>query len=265
MKILFISVLAAGTLGLSLAQIAPPAAAPPNAGTTQGASSTVNGSTAQIAPPSAPPDARMMQGASTTVSGSISRLNYGPEGNVDGFVLSNNTLIHLPREWSATTSDMPYIGDQISGTGFQTTSASGMKIVEPQSLKIGSKTFTRNQPGQFQQFNGSGVIKQLNYGGRGEVNGFLLENGTLARTAPFNVLPAQIKPGTKVTLSGTVRQTVTGINVVNVQSLTANGQTIPMAAPAPPRGQPGRRARLIPPPPPPAPGGPAAAPPAPAQ
>jgi hypothetical protein len=232
MKILTAWALMAGTLGLCAAQVAPP-----------------------------PPDASMTQ-ATTTVNGSITGLNYGPEGEVDGFVLSNNVLVNVPRAWSAKLDGVAHTGDQVSVTGWQTASPSGMRIIDSQTLKVGSKTFSRDQAGQAQAFQGSSTIKQLNYGRRGEVNGFLLQNGMLARTTPFAVVPAQIKVGTSVTISGTVHQTMAGMNVIDVQTLAANGQTIAMAAPPPPRPErPGRHARLMPPPPPPAPDG--VAPPAP--
>lgn len=118
---------------------------------------------------------------------------------------------------------------------------------------------------------GSGRIKQLNYGPDGMVNGFVLNNGTLARVAPKagrDPLPA-IRAGATVAYSGYARNTISGRTVVDVETLTIHGQTLNMAMAPPPSGladarQAGPEAsaptpppagRPVPPPPPPPPAG----------
>jgi hypothetical protein len=76
-------------------------------------------------------------------------------------------------------------GDQVRVAATIPPSPSGMQIIEPQSVNIASKNFNLLQPAEPVPYAGSGVIGQLNYGRNGEVNGFLLREGMLARTPPF--------------------------------------------------------------------------------
>jgi hypothetical protein len=99
---------------------------------------------------------------------------------------------------------------------------------------------------------GPGVVRQLKHDRGGAVNGFVLDSGTLVLVPPFDSAnPSAIRPGARVQYSGNARQTPAGRTVVDVQSITANGQTLTLAAapPAPPR--PGRAPRGVAPPPPP--------------
>ncbi|HZQ50668.1 MAG TPA: hypothetical protein VFB14_00635 [Bryobacteraceae bacterium] len=99
---------------------------------------------------------------------------------------------------------------------------------------------------------GRGVVRQLNYDRGGAVNGFVLDNGTLVFVPPFDSgNPSAIRPGARVQYSGNARQTPAGRTVVDVQSITVNGQTLTLAAAPPPPARPGRGPRGVAPPPPP--------------
>jgi hypothetical protein len=70
-------------------------------------------------------------------------------------------------------------------------------------------------------------IKQWNYGPDGEVNGFLLTDGTLA-TIPPDLgarLPSAVGTGSKVTVTGYRSVSPSGLAIITVQSVTAKGQT----------------------------------------
>lgn len=59
------------------------------------------------------------------------------------------------------------------------------------------------QPGPPAPYSGAGRIAQLNYAPDGAVNGFLLDNGTLAKIPPFNASnPTSIRVGARVSYSG---------------------------------------------------------------
>jgi hypothetical protein len=113
---------------------------------------------------------------------------------------------------------------------------------------------------------GSGKIRQLNYGVDGAVNGFVLDNGTLAIFPPFRTTnPPSIRVGASVRYSGYTRKATNGLTIVDVQALTANGQTINMDTarpplPPPPNTEPAPRRGVdqapSPPSPPPPPAGP---------
>lgn len=194
-------------------------------------------------------------GGPTTVSGIIKQFNYDRDAEVEGFLLNNNALVHLPPRTAAHIASAVHTGDSVQITGLAQTSPAGVQTIEAQNVhdKTSGKTFEVPQPDAPAPYSGSGRIQQLNYGPGGVVDGFLFENGTLARMAPFAASnPSSVRPGATVAYSGFARNTVSGRTVVDVQSLTINGQTL-IVAMAPPNRPAAPR-----PPLPPVPSGPAA-------
>jgi len=182
---------------------------------------------------------------------------------VEGFLVAPNTLVLLPPGWGMQIEMLAKRGDSVKVTGVAGPVASGLQAMDAQTITVAGRTFSFVEPAQPAPYTGSGVIRQLNYGREGEVNGFVFANGIIAGTPPFGASDiSAIKPGVAIALSGFARITPTGKTVVDVQSITVNGQTISLAyaAPAPPPG-PGRGGRGSregrggpPPPPPPPPG-----------
>ena len=169
------------------------------------------------------------RGVYTTVSGAVSQFNYDPEAEVEGFLLSNNTLVHLPPRIRARVATSVHKGDQVQIAGFGQTSPSGIQTIEAQKIEdqTSGLTLTTPQPGAAAPYSGSGRIQQLNYGPDGAVNGFMSDNGTLARLAPFAAgNPSSVKVGSTIAYSGYARNTMSGRTVVDVQSLTVNGQVL---------------------------------------
>ena len=192
------------------------------------------------APP--PPAALAPQGVYTTVTGTVSQLNYDRDAEVEGFLLSNNTLVHMPPRVGARVATSIHTGDNVQIAGLAQTSRSGVQTVEAQRIQDRSSglTLTVPQPGAAAPYSGSGRIQQLNYGPDGAVNGFVVDNGTLARVSPFAPgNPSSVRVGATVAYSGYARNTMSGRTVVDVQTLTINGQALSMnpagrGEPAPP-------------------------------
>ena len=115
----------------------------------------------------------------------------------------------------------------------------------------------RPQPGPAAPYSGSGRIQQLNYDREGAVNGFLLDNGTFAMLPPFSANnPSSIRPGVPISFTGYARISISGRTIVDLQTITLNGQTISIAAPRPgPVGYPPPPPPAAAPPPPPPPNG----------
>ncbi len=221
-------------------------------------------------PPAAAPPPQA--GEFKTVTGTISQFNYDREGEIEGFLLSDHTLVHLPPRAAGRIGPAMHTGDNVQITGFAQTSPSGMQTIESQGIqdRTSGKTFSLPQPGAAAPYSGSGRIQQLNYGPDGSVNGLLLNNGTLAAVAPFGAAnPSSVQVGATVAYTGYARNTVSGRTVVDVQTLTINGQTlamgmgpvnrrrgvppVPTGAPAPSPAGPapaGRTDEPAPPPPP---------------
>ncbi|MGH9582343.1 MAG: hypothetical protein ACRD4O_05360 [Bryobacteraceae bacterium] len=210
------------------------------------------------AQPPAPPPAGAAPAATNpvTVSGAISQLNYGPDGSIDGFVLSGNTLVYLAPVWAMRLSSTIKPGEQVSATGQAVPASSSMRILDAQTLQVDGKTLSMPQPGAPAPYIGTGTIRQLNYGPQGEVNGFVLQNGMIAQMPPFGANANSIlKPGMRIGVSGFEEAAPSGATVIHVQSIGVNGQTLNFNAPPPaPMGGPAG----APPPPPQAPPAPPA-------
>jgi hypothetical protein len=190
-------------------------------------------------------------GTFATVTGTISQFNYDQEAEVEGFLLSNNSLVQLPRGIAAKVVPSLPVGDSVTVAGMARTSTSGFQTIAAQSIKdtTSGKSFEIPTPGAPAPLAGSGKIQQLNYGRGGEVNGFLLDNGVLAMVPPFSGSnPSSIKVGGTVAYSGYARRTMSDKTVVTVQSLTINGQQITLAPAGRSRGFVGPRGPGSPPP-----------------
>jgi hypothetical protein len=205
-------------------------------------------------------------GTYTTVTGTISQFNYDQEAEIEGFLLSNNSLVQLPRGVAAKFSASRHTGDSVTVAGMGRSSPTGFQTIVAQSIKdtTSGKSVEIPTPGAPAPFSGTGKIQQLNYGRGGEVNGFLLDNGVLAVVPAFSSSnPSSIKVGATVSYSGYARRTMNEKTVVAVQSLTINGQQITLApvgrggpdgGPGMPRGrrgqfaQPGQPGAPLPPP-----------------
>jgi hypothetical protein len=189
-----------------------------------------------------PPAPAPLPAAASAVSGSISQFNYGPDGRVQSFVVTPNTLISLPPDWAMQVELLTKLGDPVRATGFAAPAASGIQIMQPQTLSVAGRTLNVAEPSLPAPYAGSGVIWSLNYGPQGEVNGFVLQSGIIALTPPMGTGDASVvKPGANISVSGFARTTPTGRTVVDVQTITANGQTIAMNPVPPGPGGPGPR------------------------
>lgn len=195
-------------------------------------------------PPPAPPPAITASTPISTAAGAISQFNYGPDGRATGFVIAPNTLVPLLPDWAIQIEMSAKIGGQARASGPVTASPSGMQLMRAQTLTVAGRTLTMTAPSRPAPYAGSGVIRALNYGPGGEINGFVLQNGMIAMTPPMGSSAVTVvKPGASIALSGFARSTPNGKTIVQVQSITANGQSIAMnMAPmgGPPAPQPDR-------------------------
>jgi hypothetical protein len=188
--------------------------------------------------PSGDPWGGVQPGTYTTLTGTISQFNYDQEAEIEGFLLSNGSLVQLPRSVAAKVAPSLHAGDNVTVAGMARTSPTGFQTITAQSIKdsTSGKSLEIPMPGAPAPLTGSAKIQQLNYGRGGEINGFLLDNGLLAMVPPFGASnPSSIKVGATAAYSGYARRTMNEKTVVAVQSLTINGQQITLA----PAGRPG--------------------------
>jgi hypothetical protein len=188
------------------------------------------------------------------VSGTISQFNYDRDAEVEGFLLNDKTLVHLPPQAAGRLTLSMHTGDNVQVTGnAQTAAATGFKTIEAQAVQDRSsgKNFALPQPGAGAPYSSSGRIQQFNYGPDGAINGLVFDNGTLATLPPFSAAnPSSLKVGSTVAVNGYATTTISGRTVVDTQSLTVNGQTISLNrpdGPPPPPVEPHKCAAAPPP------------------
>jgi len=67
-------------------------------------------------------------------SGTVKQLNYNREGDVDGFLLSNDVFAKTPPPFSTTLNSIVSVGSQVSITGYAHQGMNGWTIVDVQSI-----------------------------------------------------------------------------------------------------------------------------------
>lgn len=253
--LLAVSVTSFGMIGPVLAQEAaprppvpgeqsapPPALPPPLPG-------------AQQPVPPAPPD-RATQ--ATSVRGTVSQYMMNPDGLIDGVLLRDDTIVRFPPHMSQQLVQTVKPQDLVSVDGFieyqgtihattMTNPASQQSVVDippsPQNPPPG--------PGQEvrQPMSATATIKVLTHAARGEIDGAVLDNGTIVHFPPpvgtqyanfFQVgAPlAAVGYGTTNTYGRSLEATSIGPSADHMQTVTAIDDR--------PRGGPGERHRPIP-------------------
>jgi hypothetical protein len=184
--LLAVSVTSFGMIGPVLAQEAAPR--PPVPGEQSAPPPPLPG--AQQPVPPAPPD-RATQ--ATSVRGTVSQYMMNPDGLVDGVLLSDDTIVRFPPHMSQQLVQSVKPRDLVSVDGFIeyqgtihattiTNPASQQSVVDippsPQNPPPG--------PGQEvrQPMNATGTIKVLTHAARGEIDGAVLDNGTIVHFPP---------------------------------------------------------------------------------
>src|SRR5438132_2486586 len=185
--------------------------------------------------------------------GTVRQYTLTPRGDVDGLILSDGTEVKLPPHLTGQVVFAIRPGDQVSIRGLRaraiplidaasiTNVATGRSVVDSGPDRVGyEQTF-------------SGRIASTLHGKRGEVNGALLDDGTVLRLPPPEAerLEGWLRPGQMVSVRGDVLDTALG-KVIDVRAIGSSPeQMTELAGPRPPRGPKGGPDRLGPPPPPP--------------
>ncbi|WGR74524.1 MULTISPECIES: hypothetical protein [unclassified Bradyrhizobium] len=191
--------------------------------------------------------------------GTVKQYTLTPRGDVDGIILTDGTEVKLPPHLTAQTVFSIHPGDQVSIRGLR---ARAVALVDAASITnvatgrsvVDSGPPDRRDRGQDQMINGR--IAAPLHGKRGEVNGALLEDGTVLRLPPPEAERLQdwLRQGQPVSVRGGILDTPLG-RVVDVQAIgNSPEQMSELAGPRPPRGPADGPDRRGPPPPPPLPG-----------
>lgn len=185
--------------------------------------------------------------------GTVRQYTLTPRGDVDGLILSDGTEVKLPPHLTGQIVFAVRPGDAVSIRGLR---ARAIPLIDASSITnvASGKNVIDNGPpdraGYEQSF--SGRIASTLHGKRGEVNGALLEDGTVLRLPPPEAerLADWLRPGQTVAVRGDVLDSALG-RVIDVRALGSSPeQMTELAGPRPPRGPRGGPDRFGPPSPP---------------
>lgn len=202
------------------------------------------------------------------IQGKIAAYSLTPRGDVDGLILADGTEIHLPPHLGAQLVASVKPGDAVTIRGLQARAIPMVQAISVKNDATGA-TVTDNGPGgppgpggPQQTLAATGHVKAQLHGPRGELNGAMLEDGTIVRLPPQEAqrLAASLALGAPLSVRGAGVDGPLG-RVIEAQSIGPDASQLAQLATPP---QPGRRplppgGAAAPPPPP----GAAAAPPPP--
>ncbi len=191
--------------------------------------------------------------------GTVAEYSLTPRGDVDGLILSDGTEVHLPPHLGTQLVFAVKPGDAVTVRGLH---AMAVPMVQAASVSndASGKTVVDTGPGGppgprgvEQPLTAAGRIKALLHGPRGDLNGVLLEDGTIVRMPPPEAtrLSAQLTVGAPLVVRGGGYQGDLG-RVIEAAAIGPSDTELTQIAtpPPPPRGP------RVPPPP----GGPGMAP-----
>jgi hypothetical protein len=199
------------------------------------------------APSSAP------QGASQLpeTRGTVQRFTLTPIGELDGVILADGTEVDLPPHLTTQLANAVRVGDTVTVQGYRSfyvplivaaaisDAHTGQTVVDTGPPPPGSRP-PPPPPGMpaagAQQMTVQGKVRQQLYGPRGDLNGALLDDGTIVRIGPmeaYQVAPL-FNPGQTLAVQGWGLTTAYG-NVVGAQAIGPSaGQMTQLGPPMPP-------------------------------
>ena len=190
---------------------------------------------AQVAPPPPPGVAPSSPEAvaAPVLTGRIKTLLMNPNGDIDGLLLTDETQVNFPPHLSEALLQIARIGDTISVQGFRGYGAAALHATVITNTSSGKRMIDQPPapdrppppPPALTAITASGHVGQLLHGDMGEVNGALLDDGTIVRfPPPFGVqLQNVLQPDVQLTATGYGTQNGYG-RALEATTLAINGQ-----------------------------------------
>jgi hypothetical protein len=229
-------------------------------------------------PPAIGVAAPAVWGQQADIQGTVKAFTMTPVGDLDGMVLTDGTEVHVPPHLSAQLAAAVRPGEAVRVLGWRSsvlnfvvatslTGQRGQSVVDqgppPPGMRPPPPPPGQPAPGA-QQATVQGRVQQVLHGPRGDVNGALLDDGTIIKVPPPLAWQASstLQPGQGVTVQGWALSNTYG-RVVDAQTIGAGPTQVSQAPspggpapPPPPAGMappPPPAGIMAPPPPPPAP------------
>ena len=144
------------------------------------------------------------------IQGKVAEYSLTPRGDVDGLILADGTEVHLPPHLGTQLVYAVKPGDEVTVRGLK---ARAIAMVQAMSVKNDAtgNTVTDNGAGgppgardAQQALSATGRIKAQLHGPRGDLNGALLEDGTIIRLPPPEAerLASTLTIGASLTVQG---------------------------------------------------------------
>jgi len=203
-----------------------------------------------------PPPVPLADATRTEISGTIARFLVNPSGDVDGVLLSDHTQVGMPPGLGVALANKAKKGDRITATGFRVGS---LPLLQAESITAGSLRLTDTPPAApavppvpppLQPMDAHGRVAQALYGPRGDINGALLDEGSIVRMPPPAAARAGelIRPHAPLSVKGfgvttpygrAIQATAVGATPGSEQPVAMPPQPGPMPPPppAPPAGR----------------------------
>ncbi|OKO81391.1 hypothetical protein AC628_07120 [Bradyrhizobium sp. NAS96.2] len=163
------------------------------------------------------------------INGTVNRYTLTPRGDVDGLILADGTEVHLPPHLSTQLVYAVRPGDAVTVRGLKAMTIPLVAAVSITNDRSG-QTVTDSGPGfgpgpkgprqAGQPSTVQGRVQMALHGPRGDVNGVLIEDGTILRLPPPEAerFTAFLAPSQPITAQGDALTTPMG-RVIDVQAI----------------------------------------------
>jgi hypothetical protein len=184
-------------------------------------------------PPGVAPPAAYGTTAAPVATGRIAKFLINPNGDVDGLLLGDGTQVNFPPHLSAALMQIARVGDMVSVQGFRgyggdavhaaviTNTGNGQSMVDQPP----SPDRPPPAPAALIALNANGRVVRLLHADMGELNGAILEDGTIVRfPPPFGAqLQTALRLNVQLTATGYGTQNAYG-RALEATSLAIDGQ-----------------------------------------
>jgi hypothetical protein len=171
------------------------------------------------------------------VTGALKRFVINPHGEVDGFILTDGTLVKFPPHMAVELTAAVKAGDAVSVRGFREFGGNVKAVVVTNEVSKRAVIERPPAPGMkmpkhlrfamLSRLQASGKIERAMYGKKGEINGVMLDDGTVVRFpkhAAFQ-FATQLQPGQVIAVEGLGTQNEFG-RAIEAIALGANPQAL---------------------------------------